>query len=159
MGDAPTVFRDAGLMLDEGLERFSRLLSGRPGSSVLMVLLLWGVLAILWMQIKRRIDSPRPPPLADPHPTASPLEVERLGLSGAREDADFQAQARTLIAEAETMMMRVTATAREASAPWLRIQAALLSLERSEPCVVTADQFLALSSDLEDLRRERKSEI
>lgn len=158
MGDAPSVFRDAGLMIDQGLERLSLLLSGRPGSSVLMVLLLWGVLAILWMQVKRRIDSPHPPPLADLHPTASPLEVERLGLSGAREDADFQVQARTLIAEAETLMRRAAAQQRAASEPWLRIQSALLSLERAEPCMVTAEQFLTLNADLEALRREREAQ-
>lgn len=159
MGDAPSVFRDAGLMIDEGLERFSRLLAGRSGSSALMVILLWGVLAILWMQFKRRLDSPRPPPLITAHPVASPMEIERYGLSGAREDADFQVQARTLIAEAEVLMARVSVPLRGANAPWLRIRAALLSLERTEPCVVTAEQFLALTADVEELRRDRQPEV
>ena len=159
MGDAPSVFRGAGMMIDEGLARFSTLLAGRSGSNALMVLLLWAVLAILWMQLKRRLDSPGPPPLATPHPVASPHEVERFGLSGAREDADFQVQARTLIAEAEGMMARVSGPARDASAPWLRIQAALLSLERSEPSLVTAEQFLALNADIEELKRERQVQI
>ena len=153
MGDAPAVFRDAGLMIDEGLSWFSGLLSGRIGGDVLMLLLLWATIAILWLQLRGRRDAPQPPPLAGSPAPPSPMEIERYGLSGAREDADFQVQARTLIAEAQAMVSRSGGAPLKESPPWLRIHAALLSLEANESSLVTAEQFLALSADVDELRR------
>ena len=82
------------------------------------------------------------------------MKVERDGLSGAREDADFRAQARTLIAEAQWIVARAGGRGLKESPAWLRIQSALLSLEGSEPYLITAEHFLALSEDLEALRRQ-----
>jgi hypothetical protein len=153
LGSAPSVFRDAGELLNRGLALLSTAVASPPRATWVILLLVLAAVAQLVLPLRHRSRLSRAPRLADPYPVRSTREVDRRGLSASRDDADFREQVSILQVESERMLSRETVDKPLIQSARLRIREALLSLEGQGPSPVTADQFLALREQLADLRR------
>jgi hypothetical protein len=153
LGNAPSVFRSAGDLLNRGLGLLSAAVASRPGATWVIVLLVLAAIVQLLLPLRHRSPWTRAPRLTDPYPVRSTREVDRRGLSASREDADFREQVAVLQVESKRLLAGDGSEKPALDGPRLRIRQALLSLEGQEPAPVTAEQFMALRENIADLRR------